>query len=725
MIHQNRISPSPKIIIYSLTALILLVSLSCSGGGSSPTAPPPDLPENYSLDLSTINPGSTHKMMGMSLATFDPDTGDVDIVPLRTSEAHMNLSSFLNHPACPNSSCLTWYVKGYDPLNRVWILDMHLINPTVFNAYDVRLQFMDMPGDRWNPDDPSADTWVSSEWEIVNPDSYTNIWDTDNPFTPFVQWMNPFIAFEKEDFDRKFLADPDGTGKLIYSDIEELKVHIPQGAPGGVIVLVLDVSWPGHCYDPYQIVTMKQLEPLQSGPEDPAKTSNVEVVVADWQQDVLEVSLYMPDIITDEFAEMDIVPNVGPNKWPPDLDFSDGLSQEELDFLTEYGSYVDMSQSPPDTSNLRKWEIELTNEEAYTDPDNKYPSFVPAIIVAMSIDLDFDGNDTLYNTFEFEVEKSGSGGPGGTTGSQIVFSRYEMVGDTMNAEIWSYVFKNEGFDGDFYKIVEGAIVGGVGSDEMEVTVDDAGERIAFVSNYHKNNTLGTFVLYEAPIQYAAPNVPMTIQITDPQVEARSNLSYNARTPDYSPDGDHVAYASDENITWDIFRWDRNIPGAANKLTVNFASEEAPNYDKKYPNGGGLYFQSNRAGANNYEIYWMDPQQPESSGNPVTRITFDNGFDGYPSSSYVGQTLTWTSDRFGNPEIMIFNGIDTVTRLTIDDAIDTFPSFSRDGNWIAFMTDRNDFQFDIYIMTDEGGSLRRVTNEALPELDPFYGKTKAN
>ncbi|HDS30991.1 MAG TPA: hypothetical protein ENN67_08115, partial [Firmicutes bacterium] len=150
------------------------------------------------------------------------------------------------------------------------------------------------------------------------------------------------------------------------------------------------------------------------------------------------------------------------------------------------------------------------------------------------------------------------------------------------------------------------------------------------------------------------------------------------------------------------------------------SDEEPHYDRSNPAGQWLYFQSNRAGGSNYEIYGIDPTEPEGFGNAPYRYTYNTAFDGYPASYPAAPgIISWTSDRHGNMEIMLLTGT-AVKRLTNNSATDAHSSFSPDGKWIAFMSDRASNQFDIYRMDYEGGNLMRITFDDAPDLWPVYG-----
>ena len=157
------------------------------------------------------------------------------------------------------------------------------------------------------------------------------------------------------------------------------------------------------------------------------------------------------------------------------------------------------------------------------------------------------------------------------------------------------------------------------------------------------------------------------------------------------------------------------------MTKNFANDQAPCYDRSNLMGTKLYYQSNRAGGGNYEIYSIDPTKDDTTA-VVGRVTFSPGFDGYPASSLTGD-LVFVTEFYGLPQLMLAHPSGTswsFTRMTDDSATDTFPSVSPDGKWIAFMSDRNDSQMDIYRMPFDGGDPIRVTTDPSDDIDPYYG-----
>src|SRR5262245_3025080 len=119
----------------------------------------------------------------------------------------------------------------------------------------------------------------------------------------------------------------------------------------------------------------------------------------------------------------------------------------------------------------------------------------------------------------------------------------------------------------------------------------------------------------------------------------------------------------------------------------------------------IAFQSNRDGANNFEIYKMN-----SDGSTQTRL-FSNTdqIDVTPYWSPDATRIAFASSRDGNSEIYSMNAAgNALSRLTINSAADTSPSWSPDGTKIAFVSNR-DGNSEIYVMNADGSAPTRLTN----------------
>src|ERR687893_814834 len=96
------------------------------------------------------------------------------------------------------------------------------------------------------------------------------------------------------------------------------------------------------------------------------------------------------------------------------------------------------------------------------------------------------------------------------------------------------------------------------------------------------------------------------------------------------------------------------------------------------------------------------------GTGVTQLTFNTTHDYSPSFSDDGSVVIFTSNRNGNREIIVQEGI-FEANITNNAANDTEPAFSPDGTKIAFTSDRGN-NIDIYTMNADGtGTPTNLTN----------------
>ncbi len=707
-----------------LLLFLILGTVSCSSGNGGAVAPPVDS-ENRLTDNVFLTPG--HNAIAYARIDINPDTWEINVIPQHTVENHLNLTAFLSHANCPEGGCMSWTLVDYDTDEDIYLIDVTVTNPTVYTAFDLRIILDWLP---FNDNDPEN----ILRWSVENPDSYTSIWDPDPEWSLTEQWLNPFIAFEKEDIKREFLSDPDGDGPTIYSDKERLILKIPDDSGWGMPGVILDASWPDHCKEPFEILAMAQSEDLP--PNTQVSSVNFECVVADWQENTIDVDLFV-EIYDKEFDppsgvwyQMYEWPTSGDDAWPP----GDGLppfTDEEIQFLIDYGEY--------ERSTLRRYWTNVYNEDAWGDLVTDVGDY-RAIVRARSIDTDGDGNDKLYNIYPFEI---GLGGSGGNNDNMhiIAFSSWRNGTDS---DIYAYQFINNN-PGVVTKLTDD---GGVMSEELEPSIATlAGEQwLVFATNREQlpaGGIKGDFDIVMMKLQYNVegqlinPN-SYNFQPTPPDCEWIATSEFNEREPDINRSATDVAYTRNFNGQNEVYRWNPAGPITPQRITANYADDEAPHFDREDPLNV-LWFHSDRSGGGNVEIYWINPINQESSFNLPTRITFHSGFDGYPASMGVGAPgISWTTDRLspdpGRYDIFFYNFLIepfSISRFEEDpvDYIDSFSSFSFDGTWVAFTSDRKNENIDIWrVQWDLGGgpvlphptNLTRVTNASDPDMDPNYG-----
>ncbi len=157
-------------------------------------------------------------------------------------------------------------------------------------------------------------------------------------------------------------------------------------------------------------------------------------------------------------------------------------------------------------------------------------------------------------------------------------------------------------------------------------------------------------------------------------------------------------------------------GALKRLTYNDSYDAECAYS---PDGKQIVFCSLRDGTPAIYICDADGQHPR-------RVTHNTGRDGGPFFGPDGQRLVYRSDREGQGNLQVFvnNLAGTAEKaLTPADAFHWCPYWHPSGIWIVFTyaNFRQDANFDVYLMRDDGSELHRVTSDpgfdGLPVFSP--------
>ncbi len=194
------------------------------------------------------------------------------------------------------------------------------------------------------------------------------------------------------------------------------------------------------------------------------------------------------------------------------------------------------------------------------------------------------------------------------------------------------------------------------------------------------------------------------------VNLTNSPNVTEKEPTWSPSGQQIAFASNQEGRWHIF----SIPAGGGESTKLTSGESDNNQPYWYRSGGllagseAIVFTTNRDG--NQEIYVM-----ATDGSGLRNLSNNRANDNQPAASPDGDTILFTSDRDGNQEIYsIFENGSGLVNLTNNAANDSHATWWTGNDWIAFTTNR-DGNAEIYVMTASGQNLYNTTRNPAEDI----------
>ena len=182
-----------------------------------------------------------------------------------------------------------------------------------------------------------------------------------------------------------------------------------------------------------------------------------------------------------------------------------------------------------------------------------------------------------------------------------------------------------------------------------------------------------------------------------------------RYPVWSPDGTALAVTrSAGGIAGEL--WLVPLGGVPRRVSEDAAGVFS-NQPVFTPDGRGLVHQSNRGGSTNLWILFLDSKR-------LDQLTSGPGPDESPSVARDG-SIVFTNTRARNALIVLdlING--QAREVLTHSSFIWAPAFSPNGGEIAFSRAESDGAWHIWIAAVQGGTARRLTSGALPEIYPRF------
>jgi Tol biopolymer transport system component len=188
-------------------------------------------------------------------------------------------------------------------------------------------------------------------------------------------------------------------------------------------------------------------------------------------------------------------------------------------------------------------------------------------------------------------------------------------------------------------------------------------------------------------------------------------------PIWSPDGTKIVASmcadyksTDKNCLYEIFILEPSKPVFTKLTGTPEASEWVPDWS---PDGQKIAFASDRDGDS--EVYVMN-----ANGSGLVQLTKNNGYDGRPRWSPDGSQLAFETDRDGDWDIYLMNADGSNPHAVTVNAksSDWMESWSPDGKWLVYASDA-DGDEDLFIIRVDGTDQRRLTNNTTRDLSPVW------
>jgi len=178
----------------------------------------------------------------------------------------------------------------------------------------------------------------------------------------------------------------------------------------------------------------------------------------------------------------------------------------------------------------------------------------------------------------------------------------------------------------------------------------------------------------------------------------------------SPDGEYIAFSLsvadsiDNNHIWLVNKEGKQLK----KLTNMPGLQHEPSWS---PDMSWIYFLSG-VGDQSHDIWRVSVE-----GDRIEKIT-DNQLYNFDIALSQNNTMAFSSNRSGNYDIWIRDGLKKPQQLTQHNGMDSRPSWSHDGSKLVFESSRNG-AMNIFKLDINEGSISALTNEIIGARYPVW------
>jgi eukaryotic-like serine/threonine-protein kinase len=269
------------------------------------------------------------------------------------------------------------------------------------------------------------------------------------------------------------------------------------------------------------------------------------------------------------------------------------------------------------------------------------------------------------------------------------------------------VFAPDGKSLVFVRTGPSAHVGLGGTSDLYAVAITGGEpkRLTFDNTYIDGVTWtpsGSELVFASERGGSIPNL-WRLPATGGEPERLLEVGANVTSPSISPVGNRLVYTQ---LLFDTNIWRMEFPaqgkgaGRPSPLIASTFQDDAPQYS---PDGNRIAFFSRRSGSG--EIWVCDRQ----GRSPVQLTRFGGPLPGSPRWSPDGKEIAFDARKEGNADIYVMDADGgRLRRLTVDETPEFAPSWSRDG-WLYFASNRTG-TLQIWKMPASGGPPVQITKQ---------------